>query len=231
MSQRLIEIAKALQTPLKLNAAAGAKVMVITDTQMDPLLWQGLATAASGLDMEPVVTMMLPRSCHAEDPVPAVCAAALDPSIDLVVYLTSTAMAHAPITEALVRAQKRFILMEELTVAMLAPGGPAWADYGAINRLGLRLAEVYTAGRSIKVTCPNGTHLTASIEGRVGRSVAGIPLSMRPGGGGGLRLSRWRGARLPGRGHRRGHGRLRPDGAFGGRLEGADRADRRKGAT
>ena len=185
MSQKLIEIAKVFQTPLKLNGKAGDKILIITDTQMDPLLWQGLATAANGLDMEPVVTLMKPRERHAADPDSAVCRAALDPSVDLVVYLTSTALAHAPITEELVRAQKKFILMEELTVAMLAPGGPAWADYGAINRLGLKIAKVFSEGSTVTVKCPNGTHLTASIAGRVGRSIAGIPLALRPGGGGG----------------------------------------------
>lgn len=45
MSQKLIEIAKVFQTPLKLNARAGDKVLDITDTGMDPLLWRhGLAT-------------------------------------------------------------------------------------------------------------------------------------------------------------------------------------------
>ena len=40
MSQKLIEIAKVFQTPLKLNAKAGDKILIMTDTQMDPLLWQ-----------------------------------------------------------------------------------------------------------------------------------------------------------------------------------------------
>lgn len=185
MSQKLIEIAKVFQTPLKLNGKAGDKVLIITDTQMDPLLWQGLAIAANGLDMEPVVTIMTPRQTHATDPASPICHAALDPAVDLCIYLTSTALAHAPLTEELVRAQKKFILMEELTVAMLAPGGPAWVDYPAMNALGQKIAKVFTEGKRVTVKGPNGTNLTASIEGRVGRSVAGIPLALRPGGGGG----------------------------------------------
>ena len=42
MTQQLIEITKALQTPLRLNGKAGERVLIMTDTQMDPLLWQGL---------------------------------------------------------------------------------------------------------------------------------------------------------------------------------------------
>lgn len=185
MSQKLIELAKVFQTPLRLNAKAGDRILIMTDTGMEPLLWQGLATAASCLDMEPVVTVMTPRAHHAADPASAARAAALDPATDLVVYLTSTAMAHAPITEDLVEAKKKFILMEELTVEMLKPGGPAWADYAAMDRLGKKIAAVYTAGRTVRVTCPNGTDLTVSIEGRPGRSIAGMPLALHPGKGGG----------------------------------------------
>jgi leucyl aminopeptidase (aminopeptidase T) len=185
VSQKLIEIAKAFQTPLKLNAKAGDKVLIMTDTQMDPLLWQGLATAASCLDMEPVVTIMTPRAHHAANPSSPVMHAAMDPEVDLVVYLTSTAMAHATITEDLVDEKKKFILMEELTVDMLKPGGPAWVDYEAMNRLGQKIAKVYTQGNTVRVTCPNGTDLTVSIKGRPGRSIAGMPLALHPGKGGG----------------------------------------------
>lgn len=185
MSQKLIEIAKVFQTPLRLNAKAGDTILIMTDTQMDPLLWQGLATAANGLDMEPVVTIMTPRAHHAANPASPAMQAALDPKVDLVVYLTSTAMAHAKITEDLVEAGKKFILMEELTVDMLKPGGPAWADYEAMNRLGLKIAEVYTKGKTVRVICPNGTDLTVDITGRPGRSIAGMPLALHPGKGGG----------------------------------------------
>ncbi len=185
MTPSLEDISIALQTPLKLNAQAGAKVLVITDTAMDPSLWQGMRAAGEALDMEVSIAMMSPRERHAADPNRPICGAALDPSTDLCVYLTSTAMAHAPITEELVQAGKRFILMEELTPDMLVKGGPAWVDYHAMNELGLKIAKVFTEGKMARVTCPNGTDLTASIEGRVGRSVAGLPLSLRPGGGGG----------------------------------------------
>jgi leucyl aminopeptidase (aminopeptidase T) len=185
MSQQLIDLAKVFQVPLKLNAKAGDKILIITDTQMDPLLWQGLSTAANGLDMEPTVTIMTPRAHHAANPTPSVCAASLDPDVDIVVYLTSTAMAHAPLTEDLVQAKKKFILMEELTTAMLKPGGPAWVDYPKMNELGQKIADVFTKGRQVTVTCPNGTNLTVSIEGRPGRSIAGMPLALHPGLGGG----------------------------------------------
>ena len=110
------------QTPLKLNAKAGDKILIMTDTAMDPLLWQGLATAANvpghGARRDRDDAARAPRRQPGER---RSCRARCDPEVDLVIYLTSTAMAHAPLTEDLVEAGKKFILMEELTVAMLKP--------------------------------------------------------------------------------------------------------------
>jgi leucyl aminopeptidase (aminopeptidase T) len=185
MSQRLIELTRAFRTALKLNAKSGDKILIVTDTQMDPLLWQGLAAAATCMDMEPVVTLMLPREHHAANPTSPVRLAALDPEVNLVVYLTSTAMAHARLTDELIDARKNFLLMEELTVDMLKPGGPAWVDYHAMNELGLKIAKVWTEGKSVRVTCPNGSDFTVNIEGRPGRSISGLPIALHPNKGGG----------------------------------------------
>lgn len=185
MDVRLIDLVKVLRKPLQLNAKAGDKIFILTDTKMDPVLWQGLAAAANSLDMEASVGLMSARATHAMNPISSLCAAALDPDTALVIYLTSTALAHAPLTDDLVEHKKRFILMEELTPAMLDPEGPAGADYDAMSVIGKKIADVFTRGRDIRVTCPNGTDLTASIEGRPGRSVTGVPIELHPGLGGG----------------------------------------------
>jgi 2,5-dihydroxypyridine 5,6-dioxygenase len=185
MNTDLAQIVRVLRTPLMLNAKAGDRIFIITDTAMDPRLWKGLQAAANELSMEPMVAIMNPRVTHSTNPPESICSAALDAGTDLCIYLTSTAMAHAKLTDAFIDNRKRFILMEELTFEMLADDGPGSADYPALNRLGLKIAEYFTNGKMVKVTCPNGTNLTANIEGRPGRSIAGLPLAMRPGAGGG----------------------------------------------
>ena len=185
MDVRMIDLVKIMTKPLSLNAKAGEKMLIITDTKIDPILWQALAAAANSMGIEPAIGLMLPRAHHAEDPVSSIRAAALDPATDLIVYLTSTAMAHSRLNDDLIDAGKRHLLMEELTPAMLAPDGPAGADYVALNVLGEKIAALWTAGKTVRVTCPNGTDLTASIEGRPGRSIAGKPVQLKPGGGGG----------------------------------------------
>jgi leucyl aminopeptidase (aminopeptidase T) len=182
---QLQNIIRMLRIPLQLNAESGDKLLIITDTEMDPLLWQGLSAAARQLDIDPTVTIMSPRSTHAQDPVNSVRLAAFDPETDLCVYLTSTALAHAPITDELTKRGKRYILMEELTREMLAPDGPGGADYEAMNVVGERLAAALTQGEQIRVTSPNGTDLTASIKGRPGRSITARFVKMSETGGGG----------------------------------------------
>ncbi len=174
-----------LKTPLRLNAKTGDKIYIITDTAMEEPVWRALSDAALALGMQPTVALMQPRAIHATDPEPSVRAGAMDPSNDLVIYLTSTALAHAPITDALLENGRRFVLMEELTARMLDPEGPAGADYFEIDKLGQKLAKIFTEGSEVRITCPNGTNLTASIAGRPGRSISGIPLKMHESGGGG----------------------------------------------
>jgi 2,5-dihydroxypyridine 5,6-dioxygenase len=185
MTQDRAHLTQMLRKPLELNAKAGDRILVMTDGRMDPLLWQALQAAAHELGMEPIVTIMDARATHSTNPPESIRRAALSDDIDLCIYLTSTAMAHASLTEEFIVNGKRFILMEELTPAMLAPDGPASADYFALNELGLKIAAVFSQGSEIQVVCPNGTDLRAEIRGRVGRSIAGIPIIMRPGGGGG----------------------------------------------
>lgn len=185
MDLRFIEIMRTIRIPLQLNARPGGKILIITDTRMDPVLWQAMAAAAYEMGLEPTVCMMTPRKAHGYDPASPILHAARDPDIDLCIYLTSTALAHAPITDELLRTGKRFILMEELTAAMLLPGGPADADYVAMNALGGKVAKLFTEGERIRVQCKNGTDLTASIKGRPGRAFAAKVWAMRESGGGG----------------------------------------------
>lgn len=185
MEPKMIEIMKTIRIPLELNAKPGDKILIVTDTRMDPMLWHAMAAAANELNMEPTVAIMTPRKAHGYDPTSLIKNAAHDPDLGLLVYLTSTAMAHAPLTDELLTLGKRFILMEELTPDMMLPEGPAGADYVAMNELGQKVAKLFTEGKRVRVQSDKGTDLTASIEGRSGRAVtAKIPVMRASGGGG-----------------------------------------------
>jgi 2,5-dihydroxypyridine 5,6-dioxygenase len=189
MTSMTTEVASSIRdtigVPLKLNTKPGDKILIISDTAMDGQLWQEMFAAAQGMGLEPTMAMIPPRSTHAKDPTGPVLHAARDPELDLVVYLTSTALAHAPITEELMDRGKKVLLLEEITPAMLAPNGPAGADYVAMAQVGARVAEAFTRGKRVRVQSDLGTDLTAVIDGRPGRSyTATIPVMNAKGGGG-----------------------------------------------
>jgi leucyl aminopeptidase (aminopeptidase T) len=185
VEQRIGELMKTIRIPLEINAKAGNKILIITDSGMDSLLWQAMAAAAAELGMEPTIAIMTPRAAHGYDPTSPIIHAARDPDIDLYIYLTSTAMAHAPLTAELLDRGKRFILMEELTPDMMLPDGPAGADYVAMDVIGQKIAKLFSAGQRVRVQADNGTDLTATIAGRPGRSVTAKIPAMRANGGGG----------------------------------------------
>ena len=185
MDQRFGELVKTIRIPLEINAKAGNKILIITDSKMDPLLSQAMAAAAAELEIESTIATMTPRAAHGYDPTSAIVHAARDPDLDLCIYLTSTAMAHAPLTAELLDRGKRFILMEELTPDMMLPNGPAGADYMAMDVIGQKIAALFTAGQRVRVQADNGTDLTATITGRPGRSVTAKIPAMRANGAGG----------------------------------------------
>lgn len=185
MNASMIDLVKVMRTPLELNVKAGERILIVTDTGIEPILWEALAAAANLMGIEPTIAIMTPRDTHALNPTGAICAAAKAPEVDFVIYLTSTALAHSPLNADLLDIGKRHILMEELTTQMLRPGGPAHADYAALNVLGKKVERIFTAGKQVRITCPNGTDLTASIDGREGRAITGRIFALRANGGGG----------------------------------------------
>ncbi len=152
--------------PFERNTKPGDKVMIITDTKIDSDVWGALAAAGNEYGVEVTIVMMTPRQAHGYDPTTPIMYAARDPDLKCIIYLTSTALAHASITEKITKAGKNCILMEELTPEMLMQGGPAVADYNAMEVIGDKVEKVFKAGKRIHVQSEFGTDLTAVIEGR-----------------------------------------------------------------
>ena len=185
MSQKLIEIAKVFQTPLKLNAKAGDKILIITDTA------DGSAALAG-----PGHRGQLPghgAGGHRHD-------AARPPRRQ------PRQPGHA--CGARPGGRPRRLPHQHGDGARDDHRGPGRREqevhpdggthrrhaHARRPRLGrLRGHEPprpedrqgLHRGRHVRVTCPNGTDLTASIKGRPGRSIAGMPLALHPGKGGG----------------------------------------------
>lgn len=171
MEPRIMEMMKFARVPFELNAKPGDRVAIIADTQTDPLVWETLSAAANEIGAEPVVTIMLPRKGHGHEPPDPVAAAMKDS--DIVLLVTSTALAHSQARDKAQKAGATIVFMEQLTPDMLTYGASA-DEYREMDVLGKKIEDIWNKGKTVKVTSPLGTNLTASIEGRKGFHICGL---------------------------------------------------------
>lgn len=93
---------------------------------------------------------------------------------DVLLLVTTYSLSHTRARERATRKGIRIASMPGIEAAMFAEGGPMAADYDAIRRESLELAELLTAARVARVTTPLGTDLTFSLKGRRGEADTGI---------------------------------------------------------
>ncbi len=98
--------------------------------------------------------------------------------------MTTYSLTHTGATAAAARAGRRIASMPGITAEMFKPGGPMAVDYAAVRRDTGALADLLTAAREVRVTCPAGTDLVFSLEGRQGGADDGF--LARPGSWGNL---------------------------------------------
>jgi leucyl aminopeptidase (aminopeptidase T) len=103
---------------------------------------------------------------------------------DVVVIISSFSLSHTYAREQACRAGARIASMPRFVPEMFFPGGPMDVDYRKVERLTRRIAEALTPASQVHVTCPAGTDITFSIEGRPGQVDAGM--YTRPGEWGNL---------------------------------------------
>lgn len=170
MDNRIVELVANAMTPYKLNLQAGDRLLIVTDTGMDPLIVQAFMTAGVTLGLDVALTMSTPLPYHHAD-LGAMTVAAMGEA-DLVHLLTSTGSLHGAACHAQQLAGKRFVASEEITVDMLRSGA-ATADYERMNVLAEGLYRKWTDGRAMHVTSAEGTDLRAQITGRPSWITAG----------------------------------------------------------
>ena len=85
-STKIIELMKNLQVPFR-NVGPQHKIMVMTDTAMDPLVWQAVMAVLHEKGAQAMLTMFPPLPYHCADPLSMAIGAAKES--DLVVALTT----------------------------------------------------------------------------------------------------------------------------------------------
>ncbi len=128
-----------------------------------------LRDAAQDAGAEAVLTVMAERTSHAEEP-PATISAAMLGS-DVILAPTVQSLSHTAARKAATDAGARAATLPGVTEAMLARAMSA--DMPELRRRGHALADLLTAGSEARITCPNGSDLRLSLEGRMGIPDAG----------------------------------------------------------
>lgn len=153
----------------------GEQVLVIGDTTTAPIA-EVLAEAARARGGEVVLAVMDPRAQHGNDP-PKVLAAAMLGS-DVMLMAVKHSITHTTARKAASARGARTAVLRSVTVESMTEGA-ATADYPAVRRLTREIARILTAGRSVRVTSPEGTDLRMRIDGRPALALDGF--STEPG--------------------------------------------------
>ena len=159
-----VRMAKAAASVVRTSLAVkpGEQVAIVADDGSDFAIVDALLAEVRAADAEPTLVVM-PIRAKAGAPANEVVAAALL-GADAIIAPTSTGLGFTPTFGEALKAGARGIVMTGIQSKDLL-GGAALADYEEVYKVTKPLADAITAGSTVRVTCPNGSDLTASLEG------------------------------------------------------------------
>ena len=152
-TNKVVDLMAALQFPFA-NLPSGDTVIIATDTNMDPVIWQVIMGIVKQHDAEPVLMMYPPREYHqAEPPKPLLEGIK---AAQWCVFLTTTALAHSDFIEACKEHNVGTLLMEEATVDILTSSGCQLTqkDWDQIVERSREIRKVWMEGGDVHVTSP-----------------------------------------------------------------------------
>ena len=161
-SIKMVEMIKNCTTPFKLNSKPGDLVLILTDTSMDPVVWESIAAAASQVGCRVNVMVMPPTQFHQAEPTTPIIEAMKH--ADICILGTSKAIGHSAAVNS-VYWDKKVIYMEEVNSHILTTGGATLSadDYREMYKLGERVKAAWDRGTDVHVTSDLGTDLKARI--------------------------------------------------------------------
>lgn len=142
---------------------AEESLLVVTDPQRRAIA-EALVAAARALGAETVMMEMSERETHGSEPPAAVAAAML--ACDVCIAPTTKSTSHTAARKEANARGVRVATMPQITEEML--DRTMAADYKKVKRRSRILADALTAGAEVRITTPQGTDVTMSIEGRNG---------------------------------------------------------------
>ena len=151
-----------------LGVTAGEEVLVICNPATESI-GMALRNEATAAGAEAVLAVMTERASHAGEP-PSTLAAAMA-AADVVLAPTVQSLSHTAARKAANKLGARIATLPGVTEEMLAR--VMSADMAGLRRRGAAVAAALDAGSKAHITCPLGSDLRLSIEGRTAIPDAG----------------------------------------------------------
>lgn len=168
---KMIELIKQARIPIELNKEGVREVAILTDTGRELEIAEALAAAAYEMGIEPTVMIIPARPVHGMEPTAVMAQGVL--GAQMMLYATSTGMAHTECVRNALKRGIKYIGMPDITIETLTKGA-ATADYNKVGRITAAVAKILSAGSEAHITSDAGTDLSFSIEGRKAHELAGL---------------------------------------------------------
>lgn len=139
------------------------QVLIITDAERPPTITQALLSAFGAVAGETILLTMKARPMGGVEPPPIVAAAML--AADAIVFQTSYATFHTNAARAAMAKGVRVCDMWGVDEDMMLRGGLS-ADHEELERTSERLADLLRSSKHARLTTPEGTNISFSVEGR-----------------------------------------------------------------
>lgn len=167
----MIELMKYARIPVELNKDEVQEVAILTDTRREPEVAEALAAASYEMGLEATIVTMVARSVHGMEPSDVMAQAVF--GAQLMLFATSTGMAHTNCVRNALKEGKKYIGMPDITIDTMINGAGS-ADYNIVRKITAAAAQAITNGSQVYIKSNFGTDLSFSIEGRKGFELAGV---------------------------------------------------------
>lgn len=167
---KLVEILRYARVPVEMNVKPGENVVVVSDTDTEPLVYESIAAAAFEIGAEVTVVVMTPRPMHGHEP-PRPVAEAMK-GADVLICSASRSLTHTEAVRNALKKGVKYVAMPQVTVDLLTKGA-ATADYAEVLRTTEALARVLSRTDVVRVTSGEGTDVRFSVKGRKAFVLAG----------------------------------------------------------
>jgi leucyl aminopeptidase (aminopeptidase T) len=170
MDTRTIAMIAAAMKPYQKIGQPGETVVIITDTDTEPVIWESCAAAARAVGLDVSIAMMVPTQREYSDPPLPVQKMAEE--ADIVHFTTRKGLVHSQWGLHLTKLRKKRIISEGITPEMFTEGA-VLGDEAEVRGWANKVQKVWDEGKIVHITSPYGSDLRVGIEGHYSFSPTG----------------------------------------------------------